>query len=290
MELAEFEYGLDQLASHGVGIVLNVHEKACLKVALVKLQQQQNLRQLYFWGKILTAGNDYYIAAALQEGLAAFPTKKFYWSGPSFDFAELPGVDGEVSKLIDSAEARGPFFGTPDRLLGKKPGDEEEEVAAEGGGEGEEGAPPPPMKVREVHRLSHVVRQIDNATAVVPKGSHAVLDSHKIIGNFAFKGLSFKDAMELESWVHFRPPHDVAKLRALSRDDVQFHSDFLEGVEDDLPIGSWTLRADPSCETVTIRSLLWPGYVAYHKPCTRFFGGCYFGTGEQLVDLPFLLC
>lgn len=40
---------------------------------------------------------------------------------------------------------------------------------------------------------------------------------------------------------------------------------------------------------MTLRSLLWPGYVGYHRTNSNIFGGAYFGTGVKNVDLPFLL-
>ena len=33
------------------------------------------------------------------------------------------------------------------------------------------------------------------------------------------------------------------------------------------------LRVDAAQSYVHLRSLLWPGYVSYHAPGTRFFGG-----------------
>ena len=40
---------------------------------------------------------------------------------------------------------------------------------------------------------------------------------------------------------------------------------------------------------VTLRSFLWPGYIAYHKANTKLFGGAYFGNGLKNVDLAFYL-
>lgn len=53
--------------------------------------------------------------------------------------------------------------------------------------------------------------------------------------------------------------------------------------------GSWSLQFERGSGLVTLRSLLWPGYVFYHVPGTRSFGSVYFGSGEMNVDLPFML-
>ncbi|CDJ61021.1 hypothetical protein, conserved [Eimeria maxima] len=53
--------------------------------------------------------------------------------------------------------------------------------------------------------------------------------------------------------------------------------------------GSWVTRYDPMTNCVTLRSLMWPGYVAFTIVDSPTFGGLYFGGGEETVDLPFLL-
>lgn len=46
---------------------------------------------------------------------------------------------------------------------------------------------------------------------------------------------------------------------------------------------------DLSANLVTLRSLSWPGYIAYHVPRTTNFGGMYFGYAKKNRDLPFML-
>lgn len=59
-----------------------------LEMSLLKLSDTVNSDQLLFWGKILTTGQPYYIAVAVDyEGCYAFPHKKFYWSsGNTMEF------------------------------------------------------------------------------------------------------------------------------------------------------------------------------------------------------------
>ena len=54
-------------------------------------------------------------------------------------------------------------------------------------------------------------------------------------------------------------------------------------------LGSWSLQFERGSALVTLRSLLWLGYVTYHVPGTRNFGSIYVGTGEKNNDLPFML-
>ncbi len=39
----------------------------------------------------------------------------------------------------------------------------------------------------------------------------------------------------------------------------------------------------------TVRSLLWPGFVGYHRANSAIFGYTYIGSGIKNSDLPFLL-
>lgn len=133
------------------------------------------------------------------------------------------------------------------------------------------------------------MQEIDFDTAVVPKGAYCVSEEHQVVSAIDFKGLSNMEAASLSSYLHYRPPISIAKLRALARDDVQFYSNFLDPLEEDLPIGCWAIRKEPSATLVSIRSLNWPGYVGFHVPGTPKFGSCYFGYAQKNRDLPFLL-
>ena len=53
--------------------------------------------------------------------------------------------------------------------------------------------------------------------------------------------------------------------------------------------GTWSIQSDESKTQITIRSLLWMGYAAYHRTNSSIFGGVYFGDGIKNVDLPFII-
>lgn len=65
--------------------------------------------------------------------------------------------------------------------------------------------------------------------------------------------------------------------------------DFLDTLSQDPIKDSWSVQTDESKTEITIRSLLWPGYVAYHRANSTVFGGVYLGTGIQNYDLPFMV-
>jgi len=277
MELFDLEFGVDQVGS--AGNTLNIHEITGLRTGLTKLKCDEKFTNIYFWGKIFGNEADYYIAYGLGATEFEFPQKKFYYSGESFAFVELP--------LITEAEAEEIITLCSDRMIVGKP--ETPLKAPVEAGEGEGAAAEDVKVLTEVDQLAQVVQEIDFDTAVVPKGAYAISEQHQVVPSIDFKGLSVMEAASLTSYLHFRPPTSIAKLRALARDDVQFYANFLDPLEEDLPIGCWAIRKEPSATLVSVRSLNWPGYVAFHVPGTPKFGGCYFGYASKNRDLPFLL-
>jgi len=71
--------------------------------------------------------------------------------------------------------------------------------------------------------------------------------------------------------------------KALERDD------FLDSLKDDAIKESWSVQTDESKTEVTIRSLVWPGYVGYHRANSSIYGGIYMGSGVRCYDLPFVV-
>jgi radial spoke head protein 9 len=70
---------------------------------------------------------------------------------------------------------------------------------------------------------------------------------------------------------------------------VVFSSGFLDGIAQDKPQGCWSTQLDSRLRNVTVRSLLWPGYFAFHRLSSDLFGGVYLGEGSKNVDLPFMI-
>jgi len=63
----------------------------------------------------------------------------------------------------------------------------------------------------------------------------------------------------------------------------------MDTIDEDIPKGCWSIIKDKVTGVITLRSLLWPGFYAYHVAATSNFGYCYFGYGEKNVDLGFML-
>lgn len=288
MELYDLEQGVKALACGGH--VLNCQEVTCLQAGLNAVKCTDKFNEIFFWGKIFGQTGDYYLAYALKEDEFEFPAKVFYYSvGESFEFKALPILSPEFANKLTELGTDSPFTGNPAKseepvAEGEEGGDAEAE-----GEEGDAAQADKPKKLTEADRLAYVVAEIDGATSVVPKGAHALSEAHTVVTSNSFKGLGLTEAEQLKNYVHFRAPSSIASQRALARSDVQFYADFLDPLEADLPLGCWVSRRDHSVDLVTLRSLSWPGYIAYHIPNTKKYGGLYYGYGQKNRDLPFLL-
>lgn len=286
MEIFDLEYGLRFLA--GQGHTLNVEELTAINSGLSKKQSDEKLDKIYFWGKVFGSTSDYYVAYGIREDESQFefPTKSFFYATDNFEFTELPTITEEdadkIAELLDAGKVAMQLAGEPGAPL---------EPPAEGGeGEGEGADAAEPVKVlTEQHRLAQLVAEIDYDTAVVPSGAYVLNEAHQVKAGTNFKGLSFSAAQDLNYYMHMRPAASLAKLRALASDETQFYANFLDPLTEDLPKGCWAVRTDPSSSFVSLRSLVWPGYAAYHVPGTPRFGGIYFGHALKNRDLPFLL-
>jgi len=280
MEIQDLECGLKSAAP--AGCVLNVQEIMMLQSGLTLLKNREQYNMIYFWGKVFGQKTDYYVAYGLRTGDFEFPSKVFYFAGGDFQFQPLVAPEGEAAAKVAELCGEKPLTGEGGRVI-EPPAEGEEEPQEEGQ------EPQEKKKLTEADRLAQLVQEIDFDTAAVPKGAYSLCESHSVVPSLDFKGLGFTEASSVASYVHFRAPVSVACRRALARDDAQFCGSFLDPLEADQPKGCWALRQDNSGELVTLRSLVWPGYVAFHVPGTKKFGGVYFGYAQKSADLPFLL-
>lgn len=281
MEFGNLETEMQLVSS--IGHVLNCKEFMSIEAAFSVIKNKRGYASMFFWGKIFGKESDYYIAYGLVDSTFEFPSKQFYYAGEDFAFKPFPQLSHELIDRINKLGLTNPFTGNPTTLL------EEAPLGEESTDEGSTTENTGLLKLTEAERLGMVVLEIEFDTAVVPNGAHTLSDAHQVCKSIDFKGLGLTEATSLSNYVHFRSPIHIASLRALARTDIQFFSGFLDPIKGDLPIGCWTVRQDASITLVTLRSLKWTGYIAFHVPGTTKFGGVYFGHGQRNEDLPFLL-
>jgi radial spoke head protein 9 len=243
-----------------------------------------------FWGRLSGVESDYLVAFTLLPEFG-FPAKKFYYCNTSdFRLRQLPQLSEEFS--AKAAECKGLFSGDPSLLSA---GDEEPESP----GVDEEGNElPAPEVFREVHRLAFTVAAIDEQAHAIPRGAFVATGSHQVVENGTFEGLSSSVATDLSSYFHFRAPKGESQQAALARPGLVRPSDFLDpltsdgfGAESDSRGSSplWSLSMHPSQSHALLRSLLWPGAVAFQQVGGKAWGWAYFGNGLVNEDIAFMV-
>jgi len=289
MELFDLESGIKSVASGGH--VLSCQEMAGLQAGLALLKGQTKYHRIFFWGKVFGKEKDYYVAygVGVRDIDFEFPTKTFFFAGKDFQFntpLQQPSAE-EASRILELCGER-PLTGNPGLQL-EPPKEGEEEPPADDADPGQ-AKPAGPKKLTEADRLALLVHEIDFDTAVVPKGAYTLSEDHQVLASQDFKGLTLSAATALTSYVHYRAPVSISALRTLARIDAQAHAEhILDGLDSDQPKGCWAIRKDPTADLVTLRSLSWPGYIAFHVANTSKFGGLYFGYAQKSADLPFLI-
>lgn len=286
MEFSDLDQGAKAVACGGH--VFNCQELTGLQVGLTVLRSRENIPAgaVYLWGKILGTTADYFVAYGLKESEAEFPQKVFFYASEDFEFKHLPYPSQGIVEQLVECDVKKPFTGNVDQVIGKFAGDGLDQPPTDDvDAQGRSNTP----KITELDLLGHTVVNIDFDTAVVPRGAHRLNEANVVVVSTDFRGLNATEAVSLSRYVHFRPPGSVDALRAVASTDAEFYANFLDPLENDLPRGCWAIRQDPAATVVTLRSLSWPGYVAYHVPETVKFGGLYCGYGHKSRDLAFLL-
>eukprot|EP00439_Symbiodinium_sp_Y106_P049518 s1503_g6.t1 len=265
---------LEGLPVSSGGHVLSCEEITCLQAGLTLLKATEKNPVIQFWGKILGKERDYFIACEIRDMKPSYPNKRFFYAGEDFKFKAMPDLSEEVGEAVSMLQLTTPLTGDPSALLESVAGVEPKAGPA----------------LTELDRLALLVQEIDFDTATVPKGAYSLNEAQVVVPNSAFRGLEPAKATLLQNYVHFRPPASVVSLKAQASNDLEFQSNFLDSLADDLPKGCWAVRQEPEKSgLVTLRSLMWPGYSAFHVPGTGKFGSVYFGYASKINDLAFLL-
>ena len=266
-------------------VSISIEEQIKLKTTLDQLKCDIKAEEMLFWGKILGAEKDYYIALAIYYKGFKFPKKKFYFcSSSTFSFSELPEIQSH--HLIEFSKFNTYFIGNPDVILEKFSDNKNININEQIGDIFK-----PNLKLKnltESDRLSFVVRTIEHDTSIVPLGGFKMLPINEIRRNDLFEGLSSDELDKIENYFHFRKIESQNKRDMIDMGKAVFDFSFLDSLSDDNLKGAWSIQTDSAKTVCNIRSLVWNGYFAYHKANTNLFGSVYIGYGIKNMDIPFM--
>jgi radial spoke head protein 9 len=273
------------------GTTLSLEERMQLELSLLSLYERESFEQVFLWGRVTGVLKDYYIALTLNfQGHREFPLKRYFWTNSQiWHFAELPQVTAAEVRLAEQFNSY--FSGEHDKILVQVSEPELPQVARDEDEEDEEqGTVESRTKnFTELERLAVVVRNIEADCQVVPEGAYVITPAQELGTNSQYKGLSRLELRDLGKFYHFRPVRTLEKRELLDRGTTPSTTDFLDPIDKDMPKGCWKLQLDASKTQVAIRSLYWPGYIAYAVADSLTFGGFYSGDGVKNKDLPFML-
>ena len=146
-----------------------------------------------------------------------------------------------------------------------------------------------PKNFTELDRLAYIVAAIENDTHIVPQGAFKLIPKHEIRRNVAFKGLGKETLADINKYCHFRNVQSAEKKALIETEESVFRDDIFDPIAEDKPNGTWSIQLDSSKTISIIRSMIWPGYVAYNVMGSKRFGGVYFGDGLKNKELTFML-
>lgn len=272
MDSTVLNLNIDYLGT--AGVILSPEQKAALQTSLCILKNNGKYQRVYFWGKILGIKEDYFIAQGIETD--EFSERKVWYSKDCSRWALLPPATEDMmsrAKLI-----RGRFIGDPSYEFEYTPpkADEEEEE-------------PETITIKEEDRLASIIFGIDKEARIVPRGAYIQEPTGLVYQSRTFAGLTVSEASKLCNYVHFREGLKVLEKTLLQKADLDKSVDFMDPIDEDIPLGCWSLQFDRGSALTILKNLLWPGYVFFHVPETRRYGSIYFGTGEKNIDLPFMI-
>ncbi|XP_013789838.1 radial spoke head protein 9 homolog [Limulus polyphemus] len=255
------------------GHILSVEERIILKNSCIILRDENRLEKVQLWGKILGLTSNYFIVQG--KGKDLLKDNKIFYSLNGIDWQLLLPTSSEILEKVPYI--RGRFTGDPSY--------HQNVIIVDWEDEGEDKQ----EQVKEEDRLSAIVTLIDRDTAAVPRGAVLLTPQGEVIRNRSFEGLSFSEATKLHSYLHFRPTSKKSDLKHLRpQADVDVALDFLEPISNDVPQGCWSVQVE-EFNTIVLRNWWWPGMTFYHIPATSYYGQLYIGSGEPIMDLPFML-
>ena len=269
-------------------LTLSLEERLKLETLLDQLKSDIKSDEMLFWGKIMGAEKDYYIAEALYyKNQNIFPKKKFYFcNNATFVFSELPDI--QEHHLNDFSKFNSYFVGNPDIILAKYEDNTPLNTDIENNNEDTFKPIIKKKNLTEGDRLSFVVRSIEHDCQIVPIGGFKMLPINELRRNDLFEGLSCDNLGKLECYAHFRKMENEEKKDMIVMGKAVFDFNFLDSIKENSINGSWSIHVDSAKTISNIRSLIWPGYFAYAKANTNEFGGLYIGYGIKNVDIPFM--
>ncbi|KAL3908030.1 MAG: hypothetical protein SGPRY_009953 [Prymnesium sp.] len=299
------------------GNVLSIAHSAGMQSSFPLLLKNYKFSEVRFFGRIFGKAKDYLVAVGIEHTWLG-EKKFFFWCAPQHPrrgrirlvsayslhllspaICSLPARAGD-SRYSDqdgvswaqlptpTAADQANCAKLPNMLLTGDPSSQTTGISLLSLWRASEDEPAQ-ATVDEVLRLAVIVQTIDYEAAMAPVGSLSMSATGSVVANPSFTGIDKATAMNASGYVFVNKAKPKDALASSAKKVMLVSLDFLVSCDDFVPKGALCCGFDDASSVVTVRNLVWPGFLAYTMPGLAYWGYCYFGTGEKNVDIAFML-
>lgn len=145
------------------------------------------------------------------------------------------------------------------------------------------------LSLKEHYRISHFVAHHDAACRLTVRGEYILTGKPIPEKNRAFAGQPVHNALKPSCYLKAMEWGQLERNKKLYGPTFNVHSDFLSPITDDMPVGVWGLKYDPSFNVVAVQNYFYEGSLFWYRPGTLQHGQVYFGCGEPNYELCFTI-
>ncbi|KAG5510958.1 hypothetical protein JKF63_06459 [Porcisia hertigi] len=146
------------------------------------------------------------------------------------------------------------------------------------------------VSVTEAMRVAHFVQVHDVACRLTVRGLYILQDGASVgVRNSTFGGQPLHHAKKPSCYVKMGCLGKEERNRVLYGPTYNPHTDYLQPITDDAPIGVWSVKYNATANVVSVRNLFYEGSLFWYRPGTLECGQIYCGTGERNFDVCFML-
>jgi hypothetical protein len=242
MEIGQLEAILEAVPSQG--IFLSQIERIRVACSLRLLQNQMKAEAMFFLGKIITLGDDYYLAFSTEVN--KYMPSIYFCSQDAITWFSIASVDPETREEI--LQLRNPLTGV---LTSECP--------VESG-----------RIVNEELRLSAIISDMVENCVLIPRGFLVKTALNYILLNPTWTGLPLEKCQRMSSFRHWRERKQELSLLEKSLGNPAL--DFVDPLDD---LTEWSFVF--SDDSVHLKSIRWLGFEFSLSDDT--FSNLYFGYG-----------
>eukprot|EP00796_Vickermania_ingenoplastis_P010145 gene10145-7102_t len=145
------------------------------------------------------------------------------------------------------------------------------------------------ISLKEHFRISHFVQHHDAACRLTVRGEYILTGKSTGEKNRAFSGQPINNAIKPSCYLKAAQWGKPERNERLYGPTYNVHTDYLSPITDDMPVGVWTVKYDPTLNVVAVQNTFYDGSLFWYRPGTIQHGQVYYGNGERNFELCFTI-